>query len=44
MNSPLIAANLFQLSGSSLHVTYSTSGINGKPLRASQAHEWTRRS
>jgi len=31
MNSPLIPANLFQLSGSSLHVTYSTSGINGKP-------------
>lgn len=28
---PTVTANLFQLSGHHLHVTYSTSGIDGKP-------------
>ena len=28
---PLVAANMFSLTGGGLHVSYSTSGIDGKP-------------
>jgi hypothetical protein len=28
---PIIVANLYELSGKNIHITYSTSGIDGKP-------------
>ena len=31
MASPFIAPNLYQVSGHNIHVTYSTTGIDGKP-------------
>ena len=31
MATPFISPNLYQLSGTNLHVSYSTSGIDGKP-------------
>ncbi len=31
MATPFISPNLYQLSGSNLHISYSTSGIDGKP-------------